>query len=59
MGKPKVNKSKCIGCGACVAICPEVFELKDGKSIVKNSKGCSKCDCEAAKSGCPVSAISI
>lgn len=27
--KFKVNENLCIGCGACVAICPEVFALND------------------------------
>jgi len=30
----KINKEKCIGCGACVAVCPEGFELKNGKAQV-------------------------
>ena len=25
-----VNKDTCIGCGACAATCPDVFEMKDG-----------------------------
>jgi ferredoxin len=25
----KVNKDKCIGCGACVSTCPEVFAFGD------------------------------
>jgi len=34
--KVKVNKEACIGCGACVAICEDVFELNDeGLSQVK------------------------
>ena len=34
--KVKVNKDACIGCGACVAICDEVFEINDeGLSEVK------------------------
>ena len=49
-----VLKDKCIGCGACAAMCPEGFELKKGKSHVKNSK--AKCIKEAAAS-CPVGAI--
>lgn len=54
----KVDKSKCIGCGACVALCPAVFELgPDGKSHVKNQKG--KCDLKAAAEACPVGAISL
>ena len=27
--KVKVNSDACIGCGACTAIAPEVFELND------------------------------
>lgn len=30
----KIDKEKCIGCGACTVEFPEVFELKDGKSVV-------------------------
>jgi len=54
---PKVNKKLCIGCGACVSTCPQVFELgSDGKSQIK--KGAPKAECvKAAASGCPVGAI--
>lgn len=34
--KVKVNQNACISCGACEAICPEVFVLNDeGLSTVK------------------------
>jgi ferredoxin len=49
----KVDKEKCIGCGACVATCPEGFEMKDGKAEVKSEAPCNK----EAKEGCPVGAI--
>jgi ferredoxin len=52
----KINKEKCIGCGSCSALCPEGFEMKDGKASVKNQK--AKCIKEAAES-CPVQAISV
>jgi ferredoxin len=58
MYKVKVNKEKCIGCGACVAICPEVFELKAGKAIVKKAQTNKECAKQAADS-CPVNAITI
>lgn len=48
-----VDKEKCIGCGACVSVCPEGFELKDGKAHVKKNAPCAK---EAAEN-CPVQAI--
>ena len=49
-----VDKEKCIGCGACVAVCPEGFEMKDGKAKVNGDAQCSK----EAEAGCPVGAIS-
>jgi len=53
-----VNQETCIGCGACEAICPNVFELKDGKAHVKKSQEKSKLACvKEAEEGCPVGAI--
>lgn len=57
---PKVNQETCIGCGACVALCPNVFEIgKEGKSHVKNPKGCDDCDCESAMDSCPTGSITL
>ncbi len=56
--KVSVDKETCIGCGSCEAICPEVFELKDGKAYPKlkeTDKDCAK----EAEEACPVDAISI
>jgi len=51
----KVDFAKCIGCGACAAICPQGFEMKgDGKSHVTNPKAACIKDAIAA---CPVEAI--
>jgi len=50
----KVNKDLCIGCGACVSICPDGFEIIDGKAKIKDPK--AKCIKEAITS-CPASAI--
>lgn len=56
-----VDKEKCIGCGACAAICEEVFEITDDgyakatdeeikdEEIMENAI--------SAMEGCPTSAI--
>lgn len=58
MPVPKIDKNKCIGCGLCESICPEVFELgEDGKARVKNPKACNKPNCKEAADSCPAQAI--
>jgi len=56
----KVDQDACIGCGACEATCPEVFELVDDKSQVKLNPVPEEYQASAldAENGCPVSAIS-
>lgn len=53
-----VNKELCIGCGACAALCPDVFQMNaEGKSEVINQ---SNMECaKNAVDGCPVQAISV
>ncbi len=56
--KVKVIEEQCIGCGACGAICPEVFEV-DGVSKVINddiSDDLKETVKEAIET-CPTSAI--
>jgi len=57
MRKITVDHELCIGCGVCVEICPEVFELRDEKSWVIGEDKCDTCDCEEAIVNCPVDAI--
>lgn len=57
MVRVEVDSEKCVGCGLCASICPDVFEI-DGKARVKDANGCEKCDCESAAKNCPVQAIS-
>jgi len=60
--KYKINqeREKCIGCGACVAMCPENWEMKeDGKSSPKKTEiDDLGCNLEAAKA-CPLNIIHI
>jgi ferredoxin len=56
----QVDQELCIGCGACVNLCPEVFELQDdGKSRVIVENLCKGCDYEIAVNSCPVGAIKV
>jgi len=60
--KIKVDKNTCIGCGACQAICPDIFEYgDDGIMDVKQSDVEESLveDIIDAKDGCPVDAIKI
>ncbi|MDD5032103.1 MAG: ferredoxin [Patescibacteria group bacterium] len=54
----KVNQELCIGCGACVSLCPDVFKMNDaGKSEVIGEENI---DCaKNAAASCPVQAISV
>ncbi len=58
--KVNVNKDACIGCGACAAICPDVFEMDDaGLSTVITEEVHSSLvdDAKEAIESCPTSAI--
>lgn len=58
--KVKVNQEACIGCGACQAIVPEVFEIDDnGLAIAKEEEIEESLveDVVDAVEGCPTSAI--
>lgn len=65
------DREKCIGCGACAAICPDFWEMSDdGKAKLRGSsknadgiyelsvEGEAMCN-EDAASGCPVNIIKI
>lgn len=55
----KVNKDMCIGCGMCVSVCPNVFEIQDdGKAEVIEGKEKNCSEAEEATQMCPVGAIS-
>ena len=54
----KVDQDICIGCGHCVDLCPQVFELMDNKSQVIGPDKYGTCNCQEAIDTCPVEAIS-
>ncbi|HPQ79282.1 MAG TPA: ferredoxin [Candidatus Dojkabacteria bacterium] len=63
--KVSIDKTKCIMCGSCVAICPEVFEMKDDGSVdvkdqykdVDIQDGVIVEKVKQAQSACPATAI--
>jgi ferredoxin len=57
----KINKDKCIGCGACVAVSPKIFTFNEdeGKAeIIADAKMDDK-QIKEAMSVCPTEAIEI
>ncbi len=34
----KINEGLCVGCAACVSVCPDGFEVIEGMVKLKNSK---------------------
>jgi len=58
--KVKVNQDACVGCGACVAVAEEVFELQDNGLSHEIKKEVPKDKEEVAKEAmgvCPTGAI--
>jgi len=54
-----VNKEKCIGCGSCEAVAPEIFEMQDSKARIKKQPASDeeKAKAKEAADICPVDAI--
>jgi ferredoxin len=59
--KATVDKDLCTGCGLCVDVCAEVFELDSdiAKVIVSEVPANAKETCRETAESCPVEAIKI
>lgn len=54
----KLDEAACIGCGACIDVCPHaVFRVEAGKAIVDRRGACMECG--ACALNCPVGAIIV
>jgi len=58
--KIKVDKTKCIGCGTCIAIASKSFKFDgEGKSELIEPPGDSEEKIKEAAESCPVQAIEV
>ncbi len=57
--KVVIDEEECMGCEACVELCPEVFEFKedDEKAIVIKAEGGDEDAIEEAMESCPAECI--
>ena len=53
-----LDPEACIGCGACVDVCPHaVFDMVSGKARIVRRGTCMECG--ACSRNCPVAAITV
>jgi ferredoxin len=59
--KVKVDAETCVGCGECVDICSEVFEMDDDVAVTKIEDVPAELQdsCREAAEECPVEAIIV
>ena len=59
MAKITVDKTKCIGCGSCVALCQNTFKIVNNKSVVQKKEVKNPACEKNAEASCPVQAITV
>lgn len=59
MAKVVIDSDACIGCGLCVNLCADVFELSSDNIAKAKADQCSDCDLHDIASQCPVNCIAI
>jgi ferredoxin len=58
MQKINIDQDKCIGCGRCTEICPDVFSLDVNRKAKVDSEENIKC-AKKASDECPMEAIEV
>jgi len=55
----RIDQEECIGCEACVELCPDIFAFDTGlgKAYVTTSEGGNQVCIEEAVASCPVNCI--
>ncbi len=56
MANITIDEALCTGCGLCVSMCPEGFDIGDDN--LAHVKDC-ECDMNEVASSCPVEAIKV
>lgn len=59
MAKITVDKDLCTGCGLCVSLCPEAFEIADDNIAKVKGDSCGDTDINEIVTQCPVEAIKV
>jgi len=54
-----IDKSKCIGCGTCVAIAPQSLKMDGAVVVVIEPMGDSEDKVKEAVESCPIDALTI
>lgn len=59
--KACVDKEKCIGCGLCASIAPEIFEMEDDglAGVVGEVTDSYEAEAKEAEVSCPAEAIKV
>jgi ferredoxin len=56
-----IDQETCIGCGACIDVCPDVFKIESEKAVssVSELSGEIEKSVKEAQDTCPVDAIAL
>ena len=60
MKQVEIDQDECIGCGACVELCPDIFAFNDdeNKAFVVTAEGGNEDCIDEAIASCPAACIS-